>query len=163
MTPTDNALVARLHDYARRRKLKINAHIGGGIQGVVCSTTLPSAIKAFKEAEHFWREVAVYKRIKENGITSACGFSVPKPLQYHPDSLVIEMEIVRPPFVLDFASAGLDHPLFLHSPEILEEWEEGRKEVFGDQWPLVRRVMSYFKSHGIYLSDVKPGNIMFAD
>jgi hypothetical protein len=73
------------------------------------------------------------------------------------------MEIMRPPFVVDFASAGVDGPLFEYPPEILEESEEKRRELFGDRWPIVRKIMSEFRSHGIYLSDVKPGNIMFAE
>jgi hypothetical protein len=163
MSTTDDPLLTRLHEYARRRKLKIHEHIGGGVQGVVCSTTLPSAIKAFKLAEHYWREVRVYERIKEMNITKVCGFSVPRPLAHHDELLVIHMEIVRPPFVVDFASAGLDEPIFDYPDEILEEAEEKRRELFGHRWPVVRRIMSEFRSYGIYLSDVKPGNIMFAD
>jgi len=34
-------------------------------------------------------------------------------------------------------------------------------EVFEDKWPLVKRIIREFKSYGIYLSDVKPGNIVF--
>ena len=105
----------------------------------------------------------MYERIKEHGITNVCGCSVPKLLDCHDELLVIHMEIVRPPFVVDFASAGVDAPLFEYSPEVLAEWEETRRELFEDKWPLVRKIMSEFRSHGIYLSDVKPGNIMFAD
>jgi hypothetical protein len=162
MTPDDEKLLGRLHEYAKRGRLKIHEHIGGGIQGIVCSTTLPSAIKAFKAEEHYWREVNVYRRIKERNITKVCGFSVPKPIAHHDELLVIHMEIVRPPFVVDFASAGLDGPLFDYTPEVMEEYEAQRKEMFEDRWPQVKRIIAEFKSHGIYLSDVKPGNIMFA-
>jgi hypothetical protein len=163
MTPTDNDLLARLHEYARRRKLKIHEHIGGGIQGIVCSTTLPSAIKTFKAPEHYWREVRVYERIKKCGITNVCGFSVPKPLAHHDELLVVHMEIVRPPFVVDFASAGVDGPLFEYPPEILQDYEAQRRDMFEDRWPRVKEIIAEFRRHGIYLSDVKPGNIMFAD
>jgi len=49
MSTSETDPLSRLHEYARRRKLKIHEYLGDGIQGIVCSTTLPSAIKSFKE------------------------------------------------------------------------------------------------------------------
>jgi len=165
MTPlvSDDELRSRLNEYAKRRKLKIHEHLGGGIQGVVFSTTLPSALKAFKREEHYWREVEVYARLKQNDVTNVCGFWVPRPLRRHDGLLIIEMEMVTKPYVVDFASAGVDGPLFDFDPEILEEHERSRKEMFEDRWPIVKQIMAEFRRHGIFLSDVKPGNITFAD
>ncbi|MCY2962552.1 MAG: hypothetical protein NT069_02690 [Planctomycetota bacterium] len=158
---SDSDILRRLREYAKRRKLDIHEYLGEGIQGIVCSTTLPSAIKAFKDRDAYEREVAVYQRIKERGISSVCGCSVPTPFSHHDGLLVIHMGIVRPPFVLDFASAGLDGPLFEHSPEAISDWIESRMDLFGDRWTTVLKIISVFRSHGIYLSDVKPGNITF--
>jgi hypothetical protein len=160
----DSDLLSRIRQYAIRRKAEIHELLGSGVQGTVYSTTQRTAIKAFRMREHFLREVAVYERIKERGITKVCGFSVPYPLSHHDEFMIIHMEIVRPPFVLDFASAGVDAPLYEYSEETMAEWQEERKELFGEErWPIVRKIMSEFRSNGIYLSDVKPGNIMFAD
>ncbi|HLJ10589.1 MAG TPA: hypothetical protein VKU82_05340 [Planctomycetaceae bacterium] len=160
---SDDDLRVRLNEYAKCRKLKIHEHLGGGIQGIVFSTFLPSAVKVFKRREHYEREVAVYHRIKDRSLFNVCGFTVPKPLRRHDGLLVIEMELVVRPFVVDFASAGVDRPLFDHSPEILAEDESRRRDLFEDRWPKVRQIIAEFRRHGIFLADVKPGNIMFAD
>lgn len=163
MPPTDDQLLSRLYEYAKLKKLRIHEHLGGGIQGVVCSTTLPSAVKAFKAELHYQREVAAYERIKERNITEVLGFAVPKPLSHHDGLMVIHMEIVRPPFVVDFASAGVDDYLYEYTPEMIAESLLERKERFEEgQWPTVLKIISKFRSHGIFLSDVKPGNITFA-
>lgn len=72
--------------------------------------------------------------------------------------MVIEMTIVTPPFVLDFAGARLDSPPD-YPPEVLEEWESEKEEQFEDDWPVVRSVMAEFESYGIFLCDLHPGNI----
>ncbi|HTI50963.1 MAG TPA: hypothetical protein VL475_08430 [Planctomycetaceae bacterium] len=154
-------LQARIGKYAETNGIEMTDRLGGGVQGVVYQTTVASAIKAFNRAEHYEREVAVYRRLRARSVTNVCGFSVPRPIRYDDELLILEMTIVQPPFVLDFASAGLDGPLYDHTPEAIEEWIESRKELFEDNWPIVRRIISEFKSHGIFLSDVKPGNIMF--
>ena len=150
-------------EYAKRRKLEIHEHLGGGIQGVVFSTYLPSAIKVFKRREHYEREVSVYNRIKEHEISDICGFTVPRPLRFHDELLIVEMELVVKPFVVDFASAGVDAPLYEYTAETLAEDEQRRRELFEERWPIVKKLIAEFKHHCIYLSDVKPGNIMFAD
>ena len=73
---------------------------------------------------------------------------------------VIEMTIVKAPFVLDFAGAHLDG-----RPEFPEEswadWEADKREKFEDRWPEVRRILDAFEELGVYLLDVSPSNITF--
>ena len=124
---------------------------------------VPSAVKAFKTELHYQREVEAYERIKECGIAEVCGFAVPKPLSHHDGLLIIHMEIVRKPYVVDFASAGVDGYLYDYTPEQIAESLQEKKELFDDgQWPTVLKIMSHFRTHGIYLVDVKPGNITFS-
>lgn len=73
---------------------------------------------------------------------------------------VVEMEIVSPPFVLDFAGAYLDAPPDFPD-EIMEDWRAEKREQFGERWNQVQDVMREFRRIGIFLADVKPGNIMF--
>jgi len=74
--------------------------------------------------------------------------------------LIIQMTIVSKPFLLDFAGVTLDHrPDF--SEEVWREWEEGKREQFGNRWPDVQKVISELETFGIYLNDVSPGNIAF--
>jgi hypothetical protein len=156
--------IPRAEEYARRRKLSIEKQLGGGIQGVVFSTHEGTAVKALIRPEFYTRERDVYLRLKQRGIDTIAGFNVPRLLDCHDELLVIEMQIVTPPYVLDFASSYLDSPPpYANDPEIMVPWEAAKREQFEERWPTVKRVMSAFEAHGIYLSDIKPGNIEFGD
>jgi hypothetical protein len=75
---------------------------------------------------------------------------------------VIEMSIVTPPFVLDFAKASLDRPVDF-TQEALDLWREEKREQFGERWDEVVRIMSWLSRElGVYLHDVNPYNITFA-
>lgn len=84
-------------------------------------------------------------------------------MNHDDDLLVIEMSLVKPPFLLDFASVHLDRaPDF--SADAIEIWNQEKAEMFGPRWAEVREVLRVLKEkHGIYLSDVKIGNIAFED
>ena len=72
---------------------------------------------------------------------------------------MIEMGIVKPPFLLDFAGAYLDRPPDF-PPEVIEEWREQKVEQFGDRWPEVEAVLEFLRTRlGIHLTDIHPGNI----
>ncbi len=74
----------------------------------------------------------------------------------------IEMMIVRSPFLLDFADAHLDEaPDF--SEEVLQQWEEGKAEIFGERWLEVIRILAALQTLGVYLRDINPGNISFPE
>jgi len=96
-------------------------------------------------------------------VNDILGFAVPELICDDDTLWVIEMEIASPPFVLDFAGAYLDHrPDF--PDDVLEEWEAEKLEQFGEErWEIVQSIMAAFRRFGIYLADVKPGNITFAD
>lgn len=138
--------------------------IGGGTQGAVLATTSGTAIKAFIHKEHYITERDVYLRLREHNVGNLAGFNVPRMINFHDELLIIEMEIVLVPFVLDFASAYLDsEPPYFDDQQIMESWEKEKREQFEDRWPEVKSLISLFKGLGIHLADVKPGNIMFAD
>ena len=100
-------------------------------------------------------------RLAINSILIVNGFEVPKLLDYDDTLWIVEMTIVHRPFVLDFASAYLDQKPN-YPEEVLVEWEEEKLEQFGERWPEVCQVIGRFAAMGIYLADVKPGNIEFA-
>jgi hypothetical protein len=89
-------------------------------------------------------------------------FRIPELLKYSDQLLIVEMTIVSRPFILDFAGAYLDKKPS-YDAEQWEEWEREKIEQFEDRWPEVRQAMAYFRRHGIYLNDIKPGNVEFAD
>ena len=162
LQPSKNAA-----QYCIDRSLILGGELGGGVDGIVYSVvgspgTAASAVKALAYEPLYQRERDVYLRLQEYEISEVRGMSVPTLVDFDDHLWVVEMEIVRPPFVLDFAGAYLDTPPDFPS-EIMEAWEADRRELFGDHWPTVRSVMNVFASMGIYLSDVKPGNVTFAE
>lgn len=158
MAHSPEDLLHRARAYCTRRKLTIEKQLGAGADGLVLSTVGRSAIKIFCYDQLDRRELSVYQRPQEHGVERVDGFSVPRLLDYHDELLVIELETVNPPFVLDFAGAYLDErPPF--SDEEWEEWESDRQELFGADWARVQSLLSSFRGIGIHLNDVKPGNI----
>ncbi len=152
----------------RRRNLSIEKQLGGGIQGVVFSTHEGTAVKALIRPEFYARERDVYSRLKQARESKRLvGFNVPRLLDRHDELLVIEMQIVTLPYVLGFCEEVFilirRRSLRASDPEIMVPWEAAKREQFEERWPTVKRVMSAFEAHGIYLSDIKPGNIEFGD
>jgi hypothetical protein len=72
------------------------------------------------------------------------------------------MSVVTRPFVLDFAGAYLDHaPDF--SDEVLAEWRAEKQEQFGPRWAEVQAILRDLEGYGVFMVDVNPGNVAFAD
>ena len=76
--------------------------------------------------------------------------------------MIIEMEVVSPPFILDFGKVWLDR-----RPDYPEDsWAERERqgeEDFGARWQDVKAVLSVLESYGIYYVDPNLGNINFGD
>src|SRR5262245_16913367 len=156
------AVELRAHRYAERYGRVIESKLGFGYDGIVYSTSCQSAIKALRYEPLYQRERDVYLRLHEVGISSILEFNVPVMTDYDNTLWVIEEEIVSAPFVLDFAGAYLDTPPDFPD-DVMEAWRAEKQEQFGDRWPTVQAVMREFRKMGIYLADVKPGNIMFRE
>jgi hypothetical protein len=152
----------RAKHYAERMGQGILHGLGFGYDGIVFSTTRQSAVKALRYEPLYIRERDVYFRLRDHGALNVLGLAVPELWHWDDELWVIEMEIVSPPFVLDFAGAYLDQvPDF--PEEVMAGWRAEKKEQFGDRWGEVQHIMREFRKLGIYLADVKPGNIMFRE
>jgi hypothetical protein len=153
--------------YAARRELEIAERLGSGKDGIVFVATRKTtaarvAIKAHKFSELYLREKLAYERLRQIRTSSICGFNVPQIVNTDDGLRILEMTIVERPFVLDFAAAYLDRrPEF--PPEIWAEWETEKREQFEDRWPIVETILASFEELGMYLMDVSPANIAFAD
>lgn len=137
--------------------------LGFGIDGFVWSTWNPTAIKVFERSIPFQRELAVYERLLECDVTSICGFSVPKLVNFDRELMVVEMTVVQPPFLLDFAKATVDVEMGYPEEVMEQEWARVR-EVFGERFGVVQDV--YFElaeKYGIYYYDFTPRNLNFGD
>jgi len=161
-------LIPNARLYAGRQELELTAErLGSGKDGIVLVAKRKAqpanvALKVLRWREFYQREKQVYERLLELGIATVLGFNVPQLLGYDDELRVIEMTIVKRPFVLDFAGAYLDaRPKF--PCDVWAEWETDKREQFEDRWPRVRGVLDAFEELGIYLLDVSPGNIAFLD
>jgi len=152
------SLNQRAEAYAELCELVFLNDLGAGLDGRVIATNQNSAVTCFKYEELYVNERNVYLRIFDNGISEVCGCDVPKLLGFHDEFWVIEMGIVRPPFVLDFAGAYLDQRPEYPS-DVYAAWIEEKKEQYKDDWPWGESIMATLAGNGIYLADVKPGNI----
>ncbi|WP_437226742.1 hypothetical protein SH661x_004744 [Planctomicrobium sp. SH661] len=157
-----NNVKGRLDAYCDAKKMHLihAPRLGWGQDGEVYSTNLKTAVKGFKFSAQYRQELAVYERLKERLVVEVEGFAVPKLLDHSADFAVIEMEIVKPPFVVDFVAARLDRPPQFSEEEI-ESYEEAARERFGGDWDQVLSIRAVFRRHGIYLGDLNPKNIRF--
>lgn len=163
----DEELVRLVQRYASKRNIKLGEPLGSGVHGNVFAAeynTKPGflAVKFHREDRPFERECHVYQRLREEQTTRICGFNVPRLLRIDEECRAIEMTIVRPPFLLDFAGAYLDEaPDF--GEDVLRQWQEEKAEIFGERWPEVTRILAVLEALGIYLRDINPGNIFFRE
>jgi hypothetical protein len=160
-------LLPNIRIYAARRQLELTAPLGSGKDGIVLAgqnkaKAADVAVKILRFTDAYRREKEAYQRLGENGVQNILGFEVPQLLGSDDDLHVLEMTIVKRPFVLDFAGAYLDkRPEF--SADVWADWETEKREQFEGRWATVQKVMDAFEGLGIYLMDVTPNNIGFAD
>lgn len=164
----DEDLINVAQRYALKRNVKLGEPLGFGVHGNVFTAedkTKPLflAVKFHRDQRPFELECRVYERLHDNRITRILGFNVPQLLHFDEEFRAIEMTIVRTPFVLDFADARLDEPAADFSEEVLAQWEEDRAEIFGEKWTEVKRILAELEMLGIYLGDINPRNISFAE
>jgi hypothetical protein len=136
--------------------------LGWGTQGIVFETPQGSVVKGLLREREFIRERNVYMRLRAHDATELCGFSIPKLIDFDNELLVIEMGFVSAPCVIDFASAELDSKTEFPD-EMIGPWQEKEAEAFGDRISEARRIAYSFEKFGIFLSDLNPGNIRFAE
>ncbi len=161
MFPLDDDIVRRAREFAQRHALAIHSRLGFGKDGSVWETDQDSAVKAFRSSIPYRRELAAYDRLLEREIVQVAGCAVPVLLRSDDVLMVIEMTIVTPPFVLDFASAYLDGDAPQFSEEVLAEWLADKQEEFGELWPRAASVLHAMRKLGIHLTDVHPANFNF--
>ena len=163
----DPTIIQHAREYALRHQFQLAERLGYGMHGNVFVAESnykegKTALKAYSQVEPYLRERTVYERLIETGIIEILGFNVPQLTRFDDELLIIEMSIVKRPFVLDFAGAYLDaRPVF--SEEIWAAWEEQKSEQFETHWPKVQAILEELECIGIFLVDVSPSNIAFLD
>jgi len=121
-------------------------------------------LKALRRVEGYRRERDAYLRLREHGVLTVLGHWVPQ-LLGHDDRLgVIELSVVAPPYVLDFAKVRFDEPLeeVFHAEVLEERWAHWRSLFEPHQWSQVVALYWFFgRQYGIWLEDLNPGNFAF--
>ena len=160
----DSTLEERAIAYAKLCgiALDLKTPLGHGTDGSVWRSDRKTAVKALYRQHNYSLESECYQRFAKHKVTNIRGFSVPELIGLNDDLWIVEMRIVTPPFILDFAKVTLDRPPDF-SPEVLEEWEQECQERFEDHWPEVQTLLWALKRYGIHYLDAKPANIMFGD
>jgi hypothetical protein len=158
MMPQSESVQERADKFARQNDCTPLVLLGYGMDGSVYRTSRQSAVKILKWEILYERERDAYIRLQQNNVERICECNVPSLLSYDDEIWAVEMSVVSPPYILDFAGAYLDESPE-YPPEILEEWMVEKMEQFGDGWPTIRRIVYALERMGIYLTDVNPKNI----
>jgi len=158
MFPWQDEIRERMRRFANNFGLSLTKQIGYGYDGMVFKTDGETAVKGFKHEELYCKERDVYLRFHELDYFEVAGASIPHIFANDDDLWCIEMEIVAPPFVLDFAGAYLDTPPD-YPDDVMAAWTAEKQEQYGEYWPWVQEIMRQLAGIGVYLADVKPGNI----
>ena len=150
--------------FEAKYSLILVTRLGFGFDGEIFLTNLNTAVKFFKEREKFSRERAAYEILSKCGVTCVLAHEVPQLRRADGELMAIEMTLVRPPFLLDFASAHPESEVPDFPEEVWAEWQERKLEEFGDRWAQVELVLGEFQRlTGLVLLDVNPGNIRFTN
>jgi hypothetical protein len=136
--------------------------LGWGVDGVVyASRAQTTAIKIHSTEEKYRSELAIYGRLRSRGVTEFMGFRVPKLIRHSDRLKVIEMSVVKIPFLLDFAVATMDRGNDF-TADAMADWWQQVEDDFGDDFGVARDVFWALKrQHGIYYWDMKPRNLRF--
>jgi hypothetical protein len=150
--------------FEAKYNLILSSRLGFGFDGEIFLTNSNTAVKFFKEREKYSRERRAYEIIMQCGVTRVLGHEVPQLRRADDELMAIEINLVRPPFLLDFASAHPESEVPDFPEEVWAEWQDRKLEEFGDRWPQVQLVLAEFQHlTGLVLLDVNPGNIRFTN
>lgn len=152
--------------YAERRSISVarELRLGYGSDGTVWKSSTNSAVKAVSLDKNFRDERDSYLRLRDAGVTQIGVFAVPTLID-HDDSLrVVEMEIVRPPYLLDFGKVYLDQqPPYWDDEHLMSEVHDEWRQLFDQRWPDVEFALGRLRQLGIFYADPKPANIDCGD
>lgn len=161
----DEELLEKARAFAEAHRGTLGKVLGFGIHGIVLvlqseNGFTRTALKIHSGREPYRRERDVYERLGDAGVTKILDCHVPRMLRCDDRLLALEMTIVPPPFVLDFAGAWLDFP-----PEFSDDvWEERTQkwvEEFGADWPRAQAILTELEEWHIHMLDPSPSNIRF--
>ena len=142
--------------------LSLDTPLGSGRDGDVYVSHRNTAVKIFTAEETFARELKAYEKLSRLSIRKVAGHAVPQLMRASLELKAIEMTLVKPPFLLDFASAYPTSQVPDFPEDVWQDWHQQKQEEFGDRWPDVQFVLSEFtRLTGLVILDTNCGNIRF--
>lgn len=126
--------------YAKKKSIKLDFKepLGDGTDGIVLATDDNSAVKVLKNFDNYSRELRAYQRLSEHDVRFIEGLAVPMLIGHDDDLLIVEMDIVEPPYLLDFGKAYTDEPTPFDE-EQLAAYQASLRDFFRkDDLPRVR-------------------------
>jgi hypothetical protein len=113
----------------------IARRLGAGIDGAVYETTRSSAVKVIKDELAYKRELAAYLRLREHCVKHIGDHEVPPLLNFSHRHQIVEMTLVKRPYILDFGKALLDQEPDFDESTLCESREQ-QAELFGENAPM---------------------------
>src|SRR4051812_17420422 len=154
-------MLERLDRYCFLHGIFRTVELGAGKDGTIYGTSRGTAIKVHARVESYTSERDVYFRLRDRQIRRILTFNIPRLKNYDDDCLVLEMSIVTPPYLLDFASAWLDTPPDF-SREVINEWHDRLRESFGARFPDIMNLLETLANQaGGFMLDIHPHNVKF--
>jgi hypothetical protein len=147
--------------YAQQRGRRLKRFLGDGNDGAVWESDQQTAVKPLERRDSYIRERDAYLRLKELSIVDIQGFAVPILIDFDDTKQIVEMTVVFPPCILDFAKAYVDRPPDF-SAEVIRDWREETIDLFDADWNKVESLLEELQGIGIFYFDAKPGNIRFS-
>ena len=121
--------------------------LGWGVSGFVfLSPDLQTAIK-----------VHHYPEVRQHRITSLHGLVIPKLRNYDSARRLIQIDVVSPPYLLDFAGVRYTDPEF--SEDTMRDIHATIEERFGNNAHIAYAVYHSLKKIGIYYLDLRQSNL----
>ncbi len=118
---------------------------------VESGSTQSTAVKVYwpERRAAFETEVLCYQRLAERNVTQILGFAIPRMVAFDASLLVVEMDFVSRPSLLDFGKAKLDTPPQDDFSDV-EAVQVDMQEKWGSKLPLVRKIVWHLQTLGIY-------------
>jgi hypothetical protein len=120
-------------------------------------------VKIHERPESYRAERNAYIRLRDLQVDEIARFRIPVLYNFVDDLLALEMSVVMPPYLLDFASAKIDaaHDVIEDEGHTLADLI--RERFDGTQADDVLALIDELGSYaGVYLTDVHAHNIKFA-
>jgi hypothetical protein len=132
--------------------------LGGGVGGwVFLSPDARRAVKVHRFREGFKRELYVYRLLRRFKVNRLHGLNIPQFRGRSESDMLIAMDVVKAPFLLDFAGVLLKRPDF--SEEVMAHWQSEIQERFGPNAFIAYKVDDSLQRYGLYYVDFRTTNL----